>query len=1016
MFASLLLAVGTVLLWTGRDDGGKTVPAREGPRVGPVEVPGRLAGRFELRGEPVWSRARAGEWVELGFELSGATRAKVEFSDRREDGSWTVGLRLPSGLGFSAGGRGGEWSGLALKAGEALAWQVEGDGEEVSVWQVRVADVMCAWEPREGVVVGGLPAIEASGGVDAGGGGEVAGAAAVLDSLPGAAGVIYLDFDGETVTGTSWNSSFNGGASIVARAAPFSASQIEQVWKGMAEDFRPFGVSVTTDRARYLATPVNRRTMVIFTPDNEWYGGAGGVAYVGTFGSWTDTPCWVFTDQVSNNAGFAAEAGSHEAGHTLGLRHDGNTKSDGTLNEYYSGHGSGETTWAPIMGNSYSRKVTQWSRGEYPNANRTEDDLAIISGTYNGLGYRDDDHGNTLATASFLTPLSSTQVEAAGVIERQTDLDVFWFTTSGGAVSFTALNGDVDPNLDIRLRLLSAAGAQVAVADPAGSLDATLSATLAPGSYALEVDGTGTGDWSTGYGDYGSLGGYRISGTVPMVVEVTASISSPEAPQVSVPLGTGLIVAGEAKVGQARWEIVSEPLAGALEIGNAGARETELRFGAAGLYRLRFVTTFDGEDVWDELEVEVTQGGQPASFGTRGAGIELGPDRDTYRDALPLEAVLSDPDATVMWSVVSGPGVVVSGNLVEFSSPGAPVTVRADVEYGGVRTFATVTLVPRFRWQEAVGVESLARILVPKGAVGSWTLPEFDDAAWRTGYPGVGYEAVSSERDRIFSDLIGPGGDVTAEMRGIASSCFVRIEFRVDDPALVLGGVLRMHYEDGFVAYLNGQEVARANVPAGAPSWNSVAAVNRTDSAALTAAVFPLAEVASLLREGRNVLAVHGMNNSKGVNNARFLVSPRLELTTADTPFARAMDVVWEPELRGAGADADGDGRSNLLEHASGTRIDAPDPGLALVEVLDRQLALLRLPPKPPSDVRYVLETSADLDGPWQVVTERVGASAWQGAEPLDQTVSASGTASAFAAGEPDAGFFRVRVELVIPE
>ena len=160
----------------------------------------------------------------------------------------------------------------------------------------------------------------------------------------------------------------------------------------MSEDYRPFNLNVTTERSVYDAYPVNRKTMIIFTPDNEWYGAAGGVAYVDIFGSSSyDEPGWVFVDKLLYNntpyAPYAAEAGSHESGHVLGLHHDGTS----TV-EYYEGHGSGTTSWAPIMGASYQKTVTHWSKGEYPGANNTtEDDLAIIAGTSNGVGYVSDD-------------------------------------------------------------------------------------------------------------------------------------------------------------------------------------------------------------------------------------------------------------------------------------------------------------------------------------------------------------------------------------------------------------------------------------------------------------------------------------------------------------------------------------------------------------------------------------------------------------------------------------------------
>src|SRR5687768_8369332 len=78
-----------------------------------------------------------------------------------------------------------------------------------------------------------------------------------LHSLPGVTRVIYLDFDGHTTSGTSWNSAFAGGAAIVS--APFNLDGdpttfsdterglIQRIWQRVAEDYAPFGVDVTTE-------------------------------------------------------------------------------------------------------------------------------------------------------------------------------------------------------------------------------------------------------------------------------------------------------------------------------------------------------------------------------------------------------------------------------------------------------------------------------------------------------------------------------------------------------------------------------------------------------------------------------------------------------------------------------------------------------------------------------------------------------------------------------------------------
>ena len=153
-------------------------------------------------------------------------------------------------------------------------------------------------------------------------------------------------------------------------------------------------------------------------------------------------PAWIYSDNLAGEESYIAEAASHEVGHNLGLSHDGTT--DGS--DYYGGHGSGETSWGPLMGTGYNRSLSQWSKGEYYHANNTQDDLATIASK---LTYRTDDHGDTFSTPSALVvsingDISSTTPETdpennspanKGVIERSTDVDVFSFATGAGAVT-----------------------------------------------------------------------------------------------------------------------------------------------------------------------------------------------------------------------------------------------------------------------------------------------------------------------------------------------------------------------------------------------------------------------------------------------------------------------------------------------------------------------------------------------------------------------------------------------------
>jgi PKD repeat protein len=372
----------------------------------------------------------------------------------------------------------------------------------------------------------------------------------LLHSKPGASKVIYLDFDGHTTSGTYWNSSFTAGADIVT--PPYSADadkttyttteldNIYSIWQRVAEDYAPFDVDVTTEDPGVEAL---RKTTTSDTQfgirvciggsSYDWYGaGAGGVAYLNSFSWNSDTPAFVFPAQLgSGNAKYTAEAASHEAGHTFNLSHDGQTN----ITEYYQGHAN----WAPIMGVGYYKDVVQWSKGEYPSANNLQDDTAIIS---NVTGYRADQHGDTIVNA---TMLSGTSVSASGIIERRTDADLFGFATGAGSVSFTVSPALVSPNLDIQLALYDGLGNIVASANPT-TLGASLSATLAQGTYYLAVDGTGTGDPLTAYNDYSSLGQFSLTGSiVPVNGQAPIAVADSSAPTTGVgPLSVSFSSAG----------------------------------------------------------------------------------------------------------------------------------------------------------------------------------------------------------------------------------------------------------------------------------------------------------------------------------------------------------------------------------------------------------------------------------------------------------------------------------------
>lgn len=373
-----------------------------------------------------------------------------------------------------------------------------------------------------------------------------------LNSLPNATKTLYLDFNGHTLINRAWNTEYNQPSfsarsfSLDADYQSFSDGEryaIYTIWKRVAEDFAPFNINVTTaepitftpSTGHVLITP-RQDTTGTYLPRAEV---AAGIAYFDVFGEaiypYTQ-PAFIYSDALYNQAGPIAETISHEFGHNLGLQHDGDTReAEGSVwREYYKGHGSGNISWASIMGGSEYRNVTQWSKGEYDGANNAEDDLAIIK---NKLSYRSDDHGDNLynATSLFVNSdgsLSSTNKALdssnanqynQGIIEQYNDRDFFTFSLNAK----TSINLIAKPeqaqytddaiitdgsNLDIKLSLYDHIGNLIQSSDPLDDVKASIQNSLSAGTYFLSIDAVE--NTVSPYTRYASLGHYYLSGNL----------------------------------------------------------------------------------------------------------------------------------------------------------------------------------------------------------------------------------------------------------------------------------------------------------------------------------------------------------------------------------------------------------------------------------------------------------------------------------------------------------------------
>jgi hypothetical protein len=205
------------------------------------------------------------------------------------------------------------------------------------------------------------------------------------------------------------------------------------------------------------------------------------------------------------------------------------------------------------------------------------------------------------------------------------------------------------------------------------------------------------------------------------------------------------------------------------------------------------------------------------------------------------------------------------------------------------------------------------RYHIPASSVSdSWTSASFDDAGWAEGPSGFGYD---------------DGDDATIVLTG-TRSVFLRRKFTVNSVEGLEELLFDVDFDDGFVAYLNGTEIARVNMNGSRPAWDDFATDNYearivNDGLPLR---FSVADPTALLVPGENMLCiqVHNVNafssdmsmipflsaryaglNNEGVTPPAILELPRATLHTnfklsasGETLFLHDADGVFVDSLR----------------------------------------------------------------------------------------------------------------------
>ncbi len=342
-----------------------------------------------------------------------------------------------------------------------------------------------------------------------------------FNSLPGATDTLYLDFDGYSEASGSWGSftiapyDLNGNAN---EWTPLERLVVYTVWQGVAEDYAPFNLNVSTNYAGPFTDTVGFRQVIGNSNASEFgYPTTTlGVSYLNSYASGGPANNTAFT--FGNNFGSAtgqsesdfgsmnsanlakaiemANTSSHEFGHALGLLHYGGSNPQLNALMHTPDFGLSRERWVAGMTHSGESPVIY------------QDDVAIISNATNTFGYRADDVGNTRPAATILNNVGNTY-SASGLIHQVSDVDVFRFSGSGSTTIALNIQERIG-NLDGEVWLYDAAGNLLST-NETSQLSASLTYALpSAGNYYVEVHSDG------GPGEIGQYA-LSISTTVPTV-------------------------------------------------------------------------------------------------------------------------------------------------------------------------------------------------------------------------------------------------------------------------------------------------------------------------------------------------------------------------------------------------------------------------------------------------------------------------------------------------------------------
>jgi hypothetical protein len=234
----------------------------------------------------------------------------------------------------------------------------------------------------------------------------------------------------------------------------------------------------------------------------------------------------------------------------------------------------------------------------------------------------------------------------------------------------------------------------------------------------------------------------------------------------------------------------------------------------------------------------------------------------------------------------------------------------------------------------------------------SWVQRDYDDVAWDGGFFPIGFETGTP---------VGAWALIRTEVDAPASSVYCRTRFAIDEPSFIKSLYLGVDYDDGFVAWINGVEVARSDtMPEGPPGWNASPASHESSNGALPRfhPRYDISETAiPALHPGENVLALGVWNSEPDSSDlvlaAELLANQPLKTFVTRGPYLQlgtetAVTVRWR-------TDRPTDSRVVYGPEPGALRHGVSDPGITT----DHRLRITGL--QPDSTVFYAVGTTTTV-------------------------------------------------------